>query len=509
MSMGKKWKRMARESQRKTTAGLTIGGRVQEVSKRKVIFEDLVSDRVSKKGKLGSHRAGKIREVLEYEGGFGVDSSGRSGGLLLLWKNHCKVLVLSYSAGHIDARIHEDNGLQWRFSGIYGDPNPSNRMNTWTLMRRLKEVDNLPWVCGGDFNELLSMSEKLGGSEKAIRDIIRFRQVVDDCEFIDLGFSGPKFTWNNMREGRDNVQERLDRILASTNWRNMYQQITIEHLGFNTSDHRPLLMDWDRNTAYLHNRALVRKKKNYIPFLLDTRGIKQDSNEGMANVFFFYDLTYNYVIDILLLFFSTHSLDELNLFCMIMWAIWEHRNLVSINGKGLLPVQVVSKAEVLLDEFQTSISAVILVARPSPRPLPCGDWLAPPPGRLKLNSAVVTNNSYRNTALGSVICDDKGKIIAARARKFLGVFSKETSVLLALMEGLMLAKFLGLVVWIAEVDLLPVVSILNSSGTFLGDASFVVKDIKALMSDIGVHTCQASSHLGNSFPIWGTPWLAI
>ncbi|TXG63812.1 hypothetical protein EZV62_010806 [Acer yangbiense] len=155
--------------------------------------------------KMERNRAEKIREALGYKGGFGVDSIGSSGGLLLLWNEDCNVSVQSFSVGHIDVRIQVRDGPWWKFSGMYGEPNPNKRPNFWNLIRRLREVDWLPWMCAGDFNELLSISEKSGGSKKTIRDIIKFRQVVEDCDLIDLGFSGPMFTWNNKREGKDNV----------------------------------------------------------------------------------------------------------------------------------------------------------------------------------------------------------------------------------------------------------------------------------------------------------------
>ncbi|TXG48811.1 hypothetical protein EZV62_024686 [Acer yangbiense] len=50
--IGKKWKRIARETQRQTTAYLTLGGRVQESCKRRVNFEVMEPERVSKKGKI-------------------------------------------------------------------------------------------------------------------------------------------------------------------------------------------------------------------------------------------------------------------------------------------------------------------------------------------------------------------------------------------------------------------------------------------------------------------------
>ena len=36
------------------------------------------------------------------------------------------------------------------------------RMDSWNLLRNLAYVSELPWYCAGDFNDLLSSSEKKG-----------------------------------------------------------------------------------------------------------------------------------------------------------------------------------------------------------------------------------------------------------------------------------------------------------------------------------------------------------
>ncbi len=41
-----------------------------------------------------------------------------------------------------------------------------------------------------------------------------FQDVLDDCRFVDLGFTGPQFTWTNNRVG-DMTWERLDRAVAT------------------------------------------------------------------------------------------------------------------------------------------------------------------------------------------------------------------------------------------------------------------------------------------------------
>ncbi|KAL5542093.1 hypothetical protein UlMin_009803 [Ulmus minor] len=78
-------------------------------------------------------------------------------------------------------------------------------------MKRLGDSASLPWLCGGDLNEILFGHEKQGGAEKAQYLMSHFREAINYCGLADLGFRGPKFTWNR-GNGACLVQERLDRI---------------------------------------------------------------------------------------------------------------------------------------------------------------------------------------------------------------------------------------------------------------------------------------------------------
>ncbi|KAK2657078.1 hypothetical protein Ddye_010130 [Dipteronia dyeriana] len=103
-------------------------------------------------------------------------------------------------------------------------------------------------VEGGDFNDLLCMKEKVGGSDKSISGMISFRQAIDDCDLYDLGSSGPNLTWNNGRAGNGNVQEKLDRFFANSKCKDKFNQATVENLGFNSLDHRVILLRFKKDS---------------------------------------------------------------------------------------------------------------------------------------------------------------------------------------------------------------------------------------------------------------------
>jgi hypothetical protein len=90
------------------------------------------------------------------------ESDGRSGGLLLLWRNELNVTSFAEHTNYLDIRIDENSPKAWRITGIYGEPSADRKQLTWNYIRELHAMVDLPWVMLGDFNEILSNSEKEG-----------------------------------------------------------------------------------------------------------------------------------------------------------------------------------------------------------------------------------------------------------------------------------------------------------------------------------------------------------
>ena len=60
---------------------------------------------------------------------------------------------------------------------------------------------------------------------------------------IDLGFSGPRFTWTNKRGISDLIQERIDRVFVNPEWWNLFPEARVTHLTRCHSDHCPILLE--------------------------------------------------------------------------------------------------------------------------------------------------------------------------------------------------------------------------------------------------------------------------
>lgn len=95
----------------------------------------------------------------------------------------------------------------------------------------------------GDFNEVLSGDEKFGGNSINLNRALEFKECLDDYNMLDLGFTGPKYTWTNSRPITDLILERIDRCLANPSWRTLYSDATVTHLPRIWSDHFPVLLE--------------------------------------------------------------------------------------------------------------------------------------------------------------------------------------------------------------------------------------------------------------------------
>lgn len=105
--------------------------------------------------------------------------------------------MMSFSESHIDARIREDDGKEWRATGFYGNWDSAKRHESWDLLLHLNSQFAGLWLCFGDFNEILANKEKKGGNKKPDSLLTRFRDALAACDLFDCGFSRYPFTWAN------------------------------------------------------------------------------------------------------------------------------------------------------------------------------------------------------------------------------------------------------------------------------------------------------------------------
>lgn len=69
----------------------------------------------------------------------------------------------------------------------------------------------------GDFKNICTLSEKLGGSTTLSSTLAEFNGFINDFEVFSLDAKGIPFTWCNGHKENSVIYERLDHVLVNPN----------------------------------------------------------------------------------------------------------------------------------------------------------------------------------------------------------------------------------------------------------------------------------------------------
>ncbi|KAL4378923.1 hypothetical protein GQ457_02G026950 [Hibiscus cannabinus] len=86
------------------------------------------------------------------------------------------------------------------------------------IIDSIQPNSNLPWIIGGDFNEVLSDNEKQGGIRRARSQINNFRDCLARNNLYDCKPKDGWFTWTKSGPNTPTIFERLDRFVATSDW---------------------------------------------------------------------------------------------------------------------------------------------------------------------------------------------------------------------------------------------------------------------------------------------------
>lgn len=67
-----------------------------------------------------------------------------------------------------------------------------------------------------------------------------FRDMVDECGFLDLEFLGSQYTWKKHFANGHSIWERLDRGLTNNDWLMKFPGTKVHIFSLDTSDHSPI-----------------------------------------------------------------------------------------------------------------------------------------------------------------------------------------------------------------------------------------------------------------------------
>ncbi|VVA36392.1 PREDICTED: reverse mRNAase [Prunus dulcis] len=183
------------------------------------------------------------------------------------------------------------------------------RDKLWDYLNFVAECHQLPWLLAGDFNEMLNIDDKFGGA--VVNRLKGFKTWVHNNDMVDMGFSRPRFTWQN-----NIVFEIQDCAMCNLKWRQLFadanqpspktfrfEAMWMQHDTFGdfiasiwgqsagSALHKTLkliepLKIWnvnegDRHTKFFHLTTIIRRRWNKIERLKYNKGVLVEEAENI------------------------------------------------------------------------------------------------------------------------------------------------------------------------------------------------------------------------------------
>ncbi|KAB5514312.1 hypothetical protein DKX38_028218 [Salix brachista] len=138
-----------------------------------------------------------------------------------------------------------EDGSKIRVSFVYGLNSPLGRKALWDYLEQQKTPNStIPWAILGDFNAILSSSDKHGGDDQWHSHMDDFPSCIGNSELIHVQTTGLHFTWHNGQHANATILRRLDWAFGNQTLLMKWPLIRTTIQPRTISDHSPLLLGW-------------------------------------------------------------------------------------------------------------------------------------------------------------------------------------------------------------------------------------------------------------------------
>ncbi|XP_059065753.1 uncharacterized protein LOC131857344 [Cryptomeria japonica] len=171
---------------------------------------------------------------------------GVSGGLAIIWDPRNALFTpiekrQNWMCGRVNCY---NNKLKFNLINVYGPTQNRDKALVWLEIETFfKNNPNEVSIIGGDFNAILKVSDKRGGSNKLSVVAIEFADWINRNSLMEIQTTDNTFTWNNRRKGFNNIAEKLDRFFIFGGLSNFNNTMEAEILPISGSDHYPIQLE--------------------------------------------------------------------------------------------------------------------------------------------------------------------------------------------------------------------------------------------------------------------------
>ncbi|BFG21179.1 hypothetical protein CerSpe_074530 [Prunus speciosa] len=141
--------------------------------------------------KVSNNNMERLQRSCGFQQGFYVPPIRATGGFSLWWDNCYDLEIIAFSKNFIDMRMTKGEiGIQSIATWVYDTLYREEKKDFWGNMESDFPPTNLPWFCGGDFNEIMWSFEKNGGIDPSPSRLRFLQDFMKKVELLDLGYQG-------------------------------------------------------------------------------------------------------------------------------------------------------------------------------------------------------------------------------------------------------------------------------------------------------------------------------
>ncbi|XP_074301131.1 uncharacterized protein LOC141632485 [Silene latifolia] len=154
-----------------------------------------------------------------------------------------RVDVLDITAQCIHSRIFDKmKKVYFWVTMVYGFNKLQERESLWEKLRSYALQCDGSWTVCGDFNSIVAVDERIGGTEVTWAEMAPMRNMMSDCNLFELKMKGSYYTWNNKHEAATRVYSRLDRVIVNDDWLLSFPESVAHFLPEGLFDHCPCII---------------------------------------------------------------------------------------------------------------------------------------------------------------------------------------------------------------------------------------------------------------------------
>lgn len=132
--------------------------------------------------------------------------------------------------------LHIGSRTKGELSVVYGLNHIQKRSSLWRSIYGISDANRDPWIVGGDFNNILLVEERIG-APVITSEFQDFKNCLGYCGLSDMKFNGCFYTWNNNQDGGDRVFCKIDRVLCTEKWFELFPDAITDFLPEGLFDH--------------------------------------------------------------------------------------------------------------------------------------------------------------------------------------------------------------------------------------------------------------------------------